>query len=516
MNVDTRKKSIIFDEAIVGCGSEVLTETDIILPENCPDILKVLQIDSVVCIKEKETGGGKVILRGEIEFTLFYTPDPQESDYPVKSFTSKAGFTDICEAADVTSDMKIRSIADVTSISHSIINSRKLNVKAVVHTEIKAMRKTETEFISDADGDVHIETLKNDVESFCQYTDDEFEIIISDKLEFPSGKPFAAEILKVSATVSEYDIKLLAGKCIIKGTCSVNTLYISHDDMTLEFMEHEIPFTEVFETPNADENMTADADFNIVGIYHESDGDENGIHTLGVEIKLLVDIDISGEQTTTILSDCYSPDCEITVSRKLCKIDRMEKLVHPQISIKGELSLSETCPDIFRVCNITSKPFVDRVVHEENRIILEGHLKLCTFYITSDLDTPVYSFCDSIPFTHSVNVDSCTDFIVDCSIHCQTCSYTLSDDRAIGIRATADASVKIICNDTISVIEDISVSETTKKDLSPIVIYFVQPNDTMWSVAKKYKTTIEKITKSNNISATHTLSPGTRLVIPTT
>ena len=95
MNIDTQKSSIHYDEAIVGCGSEVFAETDIILPQNCPDISRVLQIDAAANITEKEAGGDKVILRGEVEFTIIYIPDPQMSDFPVKSIKASAKFTDV-------------------------------------------------------------------------------------------------------------------------------------------------------------------------------------------------------------------------------------------------------------------------------------------------------------------------------------------------------------------------------------------------------------------------------------
>ena len=67
----------------------------------------------------------------------------------------------------------------------------------------------------------------------------------------------------------------------------------------------------------------------------------------------------------------------------------------------------------------------------------------------------------------------------------------------------------------ISVIDEITVSECEKERKSAIVIYFVQPEDTLWTVAKKYKTTIDKIINTNSLTPSHTLTVGTKLVIPT-
>jgi len=516
MEIETRKNGIKFDEAIVGCGSEVLAETDIILPEHCPDIMRILQVDATAHITEKEIGGDNVFLRGEVSVTVIYTPDPQMSDSPAKSITATASFTDVCQSPGVSPDMKIHSLADVSSIDWNLINSRKLNIKSTVHTEIKATRCGTTEFVSEVFSDMQVETLKSETQAFTGLFDDEFEVTVSDKLEVPAGKPAASEILKINASVTDCDVKLLPDKCIVKGICAVSTLYVSLSDSELQFMEHEIPFTEVLDTPGADDDMDADVDFTPCGIYYETDESGEGITAIGVEVKLNCSVNITGEQTVEYISDCYSPECDLSVSRKLCKVDRIEKMTKPQISIKGAIPLDENCPSILQLYNISAKPFIERVTHENNIVNLEGHLAVNILYLTTDPDMPLYGFKSSVPFTHSVTVDTCTDFIVDCNIHLENCSYTLPDERTISIRATAAAGVKIICNDSISVIEDIKATESKAVRNHAMIIYFVQPDDTMWSVAKKYRTTIDRITQCNSLSSAHSLTPGTKILIPTT
>ena len=116
MNIETLKSSVNFDEVIAGYGSEVLAETDIILDESAPDILHVLQIDTLTRIREKDVTNDRVILRGDVNFTLLYIPDPNFTDAPVKSAKGCAHFTDVCQANGVTPDMKIQYFARVSSL----------------------------------------------------------------------------------------------------------------------------------------------------------------------------------------------------------------------------------------------------------------------------------------------------------------------------------------------------------------------------------------------------------------
>ena len=45
-------------------------------------------------------------------------------------------------------------------------------------------------------------------------------------------------------------------------------------------------------------------------------------------------------------------------------------------------------------------------------------------------------------------------------------------------------------------------------------IHPVQPGDTLWDLARKYNTTVDKLCRANRISPGHRLHPGDALVIP--
>ena len=47
-----------------------------------------------------------------------------------------------------------------------------------------------------------------------------------------------------------------------------------------------------------------------------------------------------------------------------------------------------------------------------------------------------------------------------------------------------------------------------------MVIYFVKQGDTLWSIAKKFKSTVEDIAKVNDIENANKISVGQRLYIP--
>jgi len=224
---------------------------------------------------------------------------------------------------------------------------------------------------------------------------------------------------------------------------------------------------------------------------------------------------VSGEEKARVLSDCYSSECEIALTRKECCVDRIFSVSRPQILIKGDVYAEESKPAIARVCNVVAKPIVDAVMRDDASINLEGHLTVCVLYITNDENIPICTLEDIIPFNYSINAECEKDFAADCSIHLESLSYTLANERTVCIRANADACIKIICKEKINVIDEINVSECKDEKQSSIIIYFVQQGDSLWDVAKKYKTNMEKISELNNISENSQLTSGMKLLIPT-
>lgn len=511
MNIETKKTAIKINEAVAGCGSEVMTETDLILPESYPDIQRILQIDSTVRIKEKEVGPDRVVMRGDVEFTVIYVPDPEMTDMTVKSTKATANFTDVCETKGVSADMKIKAGADISNIEYNLINSRKLSIKATVSTNLKAYRQTETEFISDIESDEPIETLHKEVITFRQEADDEFTVTVADKLEVPSSCSSIEDVLNISASVCDSETKLISGKAIIKGNINVCTLYVGAETQKPEFMEHEIPFTEILDLPNVDEGMECDIDYKIDSIYYETD--DSG-RLIGVEITLCVTADVTSRDSAFILSDCFCRGCDIQLSKKVCTVDKIAEFIRPSFTVKGVSEIDENCPPAAKICNIAAMPVIDDIVLQDGKANVNGHLDMQILYLTDDDETPIYSTKLQMPFEHSVDTDDIQEAKIECTSHITGCSFSLADDRHINIKANILLSLKLICGEKVDIVEEIRTTEASPVKKAPIVIYFVQSGDTLWSIAKKYRVSPDEIAEINSLNPSHELSAGAKLLIP--
>ena len=58
------------------------------------------------------------------------------------------------------------------------------------------------------------------------------------------------------------------------------------------------------------------------------------------------------------------------------------------------------------------------------------------------------------------------------------------------------------------------MEEYDNQDIYSMVIYFVKPGDTLWKIAKKFRSRVEDIARVNGIEDVNKIYPGQQLYIP--
>ena len=88
-----------------------------------------------------------------------------------------------------------------------------------------------------------------------------------------------------------------------------------------------------------------------------------------------------------------------------------------------------------------------------------------------------------------------------------------SPDNSVDIKVDLAFTVQLAKNTEINIIDDINEDENRKVENYSMIIYFVKPGDTLWNIAKKYKTSVDKIVMTNNIENPDSISVGDKLLI---
>ena len=66
----------------------------------------------------------------------------------------------------------------------------------------------------------------------------------------------------------------------------------------------------------------------------------------------------------------------------------------------------------------------------------------------------------------------------------------------------------------IKVIDNIEKDDNKSEEKYSMVIYFVKPGDTLWNIAKRFKSTVADIARINEIENENKINVGEQLFIP--
>ena len=82
------------------------------------------------------------------------------------------------------------------------------------------------------------------------------------------------------------------------------------------------------------------------------------------------------------------------------------------------------------------------------------------------------------------------------------------------LRAAVTMEAVVLRDETAEIVKDITPEEeAAPSPTAGAIIYMVQPQDTLWKIAKRYRTTVEDILSINEIENPDLISPGQKLLI---
>jgi len=509
--MDMKKSDIVLNKTAVETGSSVVVECDIIVPDVKPDLLKILQTDAVAILNKKEVTDGGYNVGGKVDFTVLYVP---ESAKGVCSLSATADFINNENHPLAKAGMFMDVICDVEHLEFNLINSRKINIKAVVGIDTHIMEKLPLSIPTDMEGE-DVMMKKERMHGLCRVLQKNDEIKLTDELTIPQGKPTIETLLKSDVALRNKEIKVIAGKIVVKGELSICSLYISEGDGMATFVENCLPFTEIIDAQGISEDNYNNIDFQVIKSSVNATADADGdLRMLDCDIKLGVSISSDERISEDVIADVYSTSKKLNISSSNIEVDSLTESIDVSHTIKENVMPAEGLPPINHIYNVVSKPYISSAEAQDGKIILEGVIDTYILYISSKEDSPVYNFKAEVPFSIVLDAPGASaGDKVRGKITVNHISYNLNAAGEIELRMVLMVSAATFHKNTVNVISDITEEEFDEKDAPSIVLYFIQKGDTLWDIAKRYHTKEEYIRKLNNIEG-DVLKEGMQILIP--
>lgn len=512
MAIEYRRDLLRLDQVVSEESSQALVEGEISIPENKIPIARILDISAEAIVSSREVIQDKVMVEGILRYDVLYIP---EDDTVIDSLDAEIGFTQYLDLPGAKPRMASRIKLNVEHVDYELISGRKINVKSVLDLSGQVSQVAEMEAVTEFSGVEDVEVLRDSIRVTAIAGTGYSQTMIREDLELADSMPTIRKILRKNARVRINEKKAADNKVVVHGEVDLKLLYLCGDeDEPIQYLSHSIPFSHAVEIEGAYQGMECWADVAVSEFYADArENINNELRIIDTELVLGLDAQVFEAQEGEILVDAYSPSLAITLKKRKIKMKQLMGEGQGQTILKESISFPEGVPKARRILYVEVRPAITDDRTEEGRVIVEGIFTAQVYYQTNDPTLPVGSFQEDFPFRHTMEIDG-----VQADMDCESEAVVENVSYTLLAQDEAELKIPILCRTSVfqTIEKDVIISAEEVEEVmgreAGIYIYYVQPDDTLWAIAKKYNTTISGILKYNALEG-DVLTPGTRLLI---
>ena len=143
MSLELIKETVEFDQIIGKESVQIIVEGDIIVPDIKPDILRVLQIDGKIDMEHVDISADRLNYRGQVKVKLLYAAEGSER--LIHTMSGSLSMDDFINIDGIKKEMDYVMDYSLEHLDYTLINSRKLNVNALITLSAKVLEKKKNE-----------------------------------------------------------------------------------------------------------------------------------------------------------------------------------------------------------------------------------------------------------------------------------------------------------------------------------------------------------------------------------
>ena len=506
MEVDATRQTITVNKLISTKKEMVTIEGDMIVPDVKPDILNTIDTVGNVCIYKKEVLDGKVRFDGSINLNVIYLADT-DNDF-TRGLTNSLDFTQVIDVDNCRAGMELRNNINIKDIECKVLNGRKINTKVVLEIEVYIYSNEEINILKEINNVEGVQTLNSNMQINNLVGSGCCKALGKDTVCLEQEDNLA-EILKTEVKVINNEMKVSYNKVLLKADACVKIMYLTENG-DIKVVCSNIPIMGFIDMPNVSENNILNCQYEIKNILVKPNSAEE--HSIYVEVEFEICCDASDSIEIESIQDMYCPNGNLKFKPKEVSTI-MNKQINKNIcNIRERISVPEISSN--KIYDVEISPNINNTNILNGRIVFEGELKL-NFIFSSEANTRIDTKRYTLPFTFNIDNEQInSNKIVNTKINCAQDEFVITSDGMIDCKVNLEFETEMYNNANMNIIDEIEMSEEENNANPSMVIYIVKEGDTLWNIAKKYKTTMEDIINVNNLENPNMLSIGQKLFIP--
>jgi hypothetical protein len=502
--------------------SQVTLEQDMNIPDSKPDVDEIVLQRSSVCPESFKVDQEQAEYSGRLLVELLYRGrEGQKQETAVMEFLEmEIPFKERMQMPGTGDQPYVTPVWDVEDLRVRILNSRKLTISGLISVSLETGNMVEEELAETMDeeaaGALEVDHTSKDLDLLELVSRRRDSLRLREEVELGSNKPNIAKLLWKSLRVSGLEYRLEEEKLHLRGELLLFVLYQGEEEhIPPQWLEKSISFSEELDCPQAAPGQIADICLGQpkteVTVKPDYDG-ENRV--LSLEVLLELSVQLYGERKCTILADAYSPVQELVITRQSVELPRLLAKNNAKCKLTEKLELPED-GGCLQICYSDGRIHLDRVDVEQN-LVIEGTVDVELVYMSADDAHPVRSTVQTLPFVKELEVSGLTGEAV---IHVRPQVEQLS---TVMLSATQVEARLVLALDTfvyecrtedvICKMQEQPFDEAALEAMPGMIGYVVGEGDTLWSIAKRFYTSIDRLRRYNSLTGDN-VRPGDKLLI---
>lgn len=489
MEVDVSKQSLTINKLIGTKTKTVTIEGDMIVPDVKPDILSTIDSVGNICIYKKEVLDGRVRYDGGINVYLIYLAD-SETDI-TRGLNTTLDFTQMVDMDECKQDMDIMDNMQIKNIECNVLNGRKINIKVEVEISIQLFLNQSIEVLKEINNVENVQTLNSKMTINTLVGKGTTKTIAKDTIACGEN---LAEVLKAEVNIVNKEEKTSYNKVLVKADAATKIMYLTESN-EIKIINSNIPIMGFIDISDVSEENIINTNYEIKNMLIKPNNDEN--HSIYVEIEVGISCMAYGTSDIELIQDMYSveDDIEFTTKPVLTETNKINK--RSMCDISEKISVPEISNN--QIYDVEINPVINNTNILNGRIVFEGELNL-NFIFASSTTIGIEAKKYKLPFNYEME-DECinSEKRVTVQTECVGDNFVVLADGMIECKVNIQFSLEMSDSADINIIDEIKLLENRNVQNYSMVIYLVKPGDTLWKIAKRYKTTVSNIMELNNL-----------------
>lgn len=503
MLLETEKERVCINKKVGQNIKETEVEGDVIVNDVKPDVLNIISADGIPCVYKKEVMDGKVRIDGSINTYIIYLADNEEAS--IRSLNTVLDFTQVIDVEGCITGMTSKESINIKNIECKVLNGRKINVKTTLSIGSKVYSNDNVEVISNINNLDDVQVLNNNrmINSLIGegstkvYAKDTISVDVADEL---------AEIMKANIRIVDKDIKLSYNKVLAKADAEVSILYLTEDNR-IRNINTRIPVMGFVDIENISDEAICDVDYQIKNLIIKPNNAD--MHSVYIEVEIEISCFAYETKNISLIEDLYSISSDLNFTQQEINTMSGKQNISDTCDIREQISIPEMDGNV--LYNVKTTPNILNTTVKNGKVIYEGEMSVELLF---EMNSTVNSRNIEIPFNFEVMSDGIDEnCMVDTDIDVRKDDFIVSGG-SIDANIELGFNVSVSKSERLNIINDISLEETRENNIYSMVIYFVKPGDTLWKIAKKFRSTIDDIARVNGIEDPNKIYPGQQLYIP--